>query len=112
MSADEHKDLIQAIHELALQIAIVKQKQDDNHNENKSIIKILSDKMSKLPCDTHIEKLKQYEKHMADGMAWRGIVVAIIIAMVGYIYSAVAWSGGISTSVERNKQEIDHCCKK
>jgi hypothetical protein len=119
MSDSEHNDLLKAIHDLALQIAIVKQKQEDNHADNKNDIRILYDKMLKvdaLPCLTHMEKLRQYDVHIAEGQAYRRILVGLIFTLIlSAAGVAVAW-GQLQERViqneRQNKQAWDRCCEK
>ena len=110
MSDNEHKDLLQAIHGLALQIAIVKQKQEDNHADNKNDIRILYDKMLKvdaLPCLTHVEKLRQYDVHVAEGHAYRRVLVGLIFTLVvSATGAAVAWG-----QLQQRVQSLEYCCE-
>ena len=117
MGENEYKDLLRAIHDIALQVAIVKQKQEDNHTDNKNDIRILYDKVLKfdsLPCQSHVEKLKNYEAHIAEGQAYRkvilGLVSTFILSVAGV---AVAW-GALQERVmqheEYSKKVWEHCC--
>ena len=112
MSDGEHQSLLVEIHNIALQLAVIKQKQEDNHADNKNDIRILYDKVSvidKLPCAVHLEKFSHFEKHYKDGQVWRTSLVGLgIVVLTSIVSFGVSWGAlqerviGLETDCENN----------
>jgi hypothetical protein len=91
-------DMMKEIHAITLNLAIIKQKQEDNHEDNKADIKILFDKVQKLddlPCEGHKEKFRSYDKTKD---LLHGTMASVVLCAVGF---AVAW-GTLKTTVKNH----------
>jgi len=106
MSADEHEEIVKEMHNIALQVAMVKTKQEDNHLENKAIIKMLVDKVTTLPCSSHIEKFRQLDEIQADRKGWQKIIVTHTVAIVLSLVGALYFFGALVNRVEANEMDI------
>ena len=116
----EHKEIMEVINATALQVAVMKEKQENNHLENRCDIKILFNEVKEmkenLPCKIHIEKFKAMDKHMQEGLQWRRMVIGLFVTvLLSAILFSVTW-GGILNKVdfqaEENRKIWSHCCEK
>ena len=103
----EHGKIIDAIHLVALQLEMVKTKQEANHNSNKEQIERILAKVNRLPCEAHIEKFEGYD-------ITRKVLVGTIFGVVCCVVAfAVAW-GSLNNDVENHHIQADKmwekCC--
>ena len=110
----EHGKILAEIHAIALQIAVMKERQELNHQENKTDIGISFEKLevverrvNLLPCSAHVEKFSQYDNTRK---VLVGTIFGCVVAIVSF---AVAW-GSMQTRVGehlRNSEQIlEKCC--
>ena len=103
----EHGKIIDAIHLVALQVEMIKTKQEANHASNKEQIDRILVRVSKFPCDKHIEKFEGYD---IAKKVFIGTIFGIICCAVAF---AVAW-GGLNTSVQTHQiqamKKFEVCC--
>jgi len=104
----EHGAILKEIHKLEVVMTKFVTTQGLNHRENKGDIDVLfeksnsiQDRVNELPCKTHVEKFKGYDKHMTQGFRWRIAIVFAVVGMVGGGFSfASAW-GKVCSKQER-----------
>ena len=67
--------IYKAINKVAIKVAVIEERQNNNHNENKTKMLVLS----KLPCKVHIEKLKNLTRSI--NTMWTVFIIGGLVSL-------------------------------